>query len=276
MPMKATPTVPIVPHEVPRGDGHDRADEAGRGQEELGRDELEAVVDDHGDGAAGHPGADEDADREHDQDGRHGLVDAVDDAPLHVLPLEAEERGPRQRRERGRGDEEDLGLDLVDAVADAEEEGHGDERDEGDAESGRRSGGSGAGRGRRRLGTVVHAIGAPSRGAERAAGQEPARRPSCAGRGRRRRRARSRRRATRMSASRPGSIAALPAELVEIGRVGREDRGPPSRAAGGPCGRPPGASAGGPSRWRWSAGRAGLPRRRRACCRCCPSWPSSA
>ena len=43
--------------------------------------------------------------------------------------------------EGGRGDEEDLGLDLVDAVADAEEEGHGDERDQGDAEFRRAAGG---------------------------------------------------------------------------------------------------------------------------------------
>ncbi len=54
---------PDRPPGCSRGQRRDGADEAGRDQEELGRDELEAVVDDHRDGPAGHPGADEDSDQ---------------------------------------------------------------------------------------------------------------------------------------------------------------------------------------------------------------------
>jgi hypothetical protein len=103
MPMKATPTVPIVPHDVPVA----RAVRL-QTKQAVTRKNL------------GHPRADEDPDAEHDQDGRHGLVDAVDDPFLHVLPAEAEGEAEDSRQERRR-DEQDLRTDLVHAVPDAEE-----------------------------------------------------------------------------------------------------------------------------------------------------------
>jgi len=54
-------------------------------------------------------------------------VDTFHDAPLHVLPGEAQEEA-NAAREEGRDHEENLGFDLVDPVPDAEEEPHEDER----------------------------------------------------------------------------------------------------------------------------------------------------
>ena len=116
---------------------------------------------------------------------------------FHLKPRsEAQHAG-----DRGRGDEEDLGLDLVDAVADAEEQGHGDERNEGDAEVRRRpeADGSGIGSGDRPFDPVLS-------GAERAAGQEPPAGHHPPSPGEDVAQAESRRRATTRSASRPGAI----------------------------------------------------------------------
>src|SRR4030042_1596583 len=81
---------------------------------------------------AGHPGAEENTHGEHDQDGRHGLGDALNDSLLHVLPAELEQNTETSGQE-GRGDEQHLGPDPVDPIAHSEEKRHADERQEGGA-----------------------------------------------------------------------------------------------------------------------------------------------
>ncbi len=140
-------------------------------KKKLGRDELQPEVDDHGDRAGGHPGADQDADGQHDQNGRHGLADALDDALLHFGPGELEGRA-QPARQKSRRDQKDLRLDFVDSVADAEQKGHGDQGQNGDAE------GDGAPRGAlgRRVGCGGHgftsALDSVAGTGERAAGQQ--------------------------------------------------------------------------------------------------------
>jgi len=108
-----------------RSQGCERAYKTGRHQKVFGGYDLKPVVDDHRNGSAGDPDADQNADTEHDQDCWHSLVDAVDDAFFHLFPFEAEDEA-EGARDKGCCHEENLGGDFVDSVADPEKNPHGD------------------------------------------------------------------------------------------------------------------------------------------------------
>ena len=74
-----------------RHDGHQDADDARGGEEEVGMDNLHAVVNQRRDNAAHHPHSAQGADDEQDDDGRGHTRDVVGDGNLEVLPRDAVE-----------------------------------------------------------------------------------------------------------------------------------------------------------------------------------------
>jgi hypothetical protein len=97
-----TPRPAPIPHEgdtngaagapgAARGERHNRADEKGRKEEILGRQEVQSIIDEGGNDSALDPGSDESTDGHEDQDGLEGDGDAVDHAFLHVPPFPADE-----------------------------------------------------------------------------------------------------------------------------------------------------------------------------------------
>ena len=94
-----------------RHDGHDGAQHQHRNEEELGREDFQPVVDDHGNRAAGDPAAHGHADEADDENGLNGFGNALDDGVAHVLPGHAQPHAV-QKNDGRTEQQRDVGVQL--------------------------------------------------------------------------------------------------------------------------------------------------------------------
>ena len=103
--------------------GDDGADQEAGDQHPLGIDDLNAVVNQHGNGTGQHPGTDQCADNDQDQNGGHTLCGLLADAFHHFIPSSAN-TPCNESCKAGNEQQQGLSSQTHDALTDGQNDQH--------------------------------------------------------------------------------------------------------------------------------------------------------